>query len=116
MNRDSGAIHYTKVRDVVRDTLYLFPPDRSIFRVPYDMFRPTGPVRVEGDAVHYQERQDDEVRTGRISKAQLRDAEPGEHVLLQLPSAASVPESEWWLCEVMELDVRVNAPAAPSPD
>jgi hypothetical protein len=89
-----------RVRDVVRKGVYDLDGGEPMFRVPYDLFNPVGPVQMRGDLIHYL--QAGEMRTGTKAPGTLGDAHPGERVIVQLPPAKA--ENEWWLCEVMEVD------------
>ena len=92
------------VRDVVRHGRYRLAGDERMLRVPYDLLSPVGPVQLRDELITYL--QDGELRNGRTAEAQLRDARPGERVLIRLPPTSR--EDEWWLCEVEEVD-GVNA-------
>ena len=70
-----------------------------MLRVPYDLFRPEGPARYEGEMIEYL--QAGEVRLGRTAPAPVANAHPGERVLLRLPPTEH--DNEWWLCEVEEV-------------
>ena len=100
---DSPVVPLVEVRDVVHDAKHLLSPKSAVLRVPYELFNPVGAVRVENGLATYE--QGDKVANGRVVSALLADANPGERVLLQLPSA---PDGEWWLCEV----VKANGGAA----
>ena len=103
LDKDAQAIGTevtVKVRDVVRHGVYQLAGGEPIFRVPYDVFKPLGPVQLRGDMIHYLEA--GESRSGRTAPGTLGDAHPGERVIIQLP--ASKAEHEWWLCEVIEVD------------
>ena len=89
-----------KVRDVVGHGVYQLSGAEPMFRVPYDLFNPVGPVQLRGDLIHYL--QAGEVRTGNTAPGTLGESRPGERVLVQLPSAKA--GREWWLCEVTEVD------------
>ena len=89
-----------KVRDVVRHHVYQLSGSEPMLRVPYDLFNPVGPVQLRGDLIQYL--QAGEVRTGNTAPGTLRESHPGERVLVQPPSPKG--ESEWWLCEVIEVD------------
>ena len=86
-----------KVRDVVRNATHEMPRECSMLRVPYELFRPIGAVRVLDGVAAYEAGSD--VATGRVAAGALSDAQPGERVLLQLPPSV---EGEWWLCEIEE--------------
>ncbi len=88
-----------KVRDIARGDVHEVPRGLSMLRVPYDFFHPTGAVRVEDGLATYVV--GSEVSTGRVAPAALADAQPGERVLLQLPSSA---DGDWWLCEIQEMN------------
>ena len=87
------------VRDVVRGIERQVPGDTPMRRVPYDLLNPVGPVHIRDDEL-IEYLQDDEIRTGRSVEGFLREARPGERVLLRLPPNV---EGAWWLCEVLEV-------------
>ena len=88
----SAMIH---VRDVVRQRALALNPDVAAFRVPYDLFKPTGVVRLRGDLVEWLEHGVE--KTGRVIPVRLGETHAGERVLL---NDANGPTDEWWLCEV----------------
>jgi hypothetical protein len=73
-------------------------------RVPYDLFKPDGPARLNGTVAEWLE--GGLLRTGRVVSARLGETHPGERVLLQGSAEASggarveAADAEWWLCEV----------------
>src|SRR5258706_15945979 len=92
---ESERSSWVRVRDIARKTTHVLPAEREMLRVPYDLARPTGPVEVKGEFATY--RHGDEETRGRVARARLADAQPGETVLLRL--AESSAEPEWWGCE-----------------
>jgi hypothetical protein len=90
----SGAV---LVRDVVRQRLHELPPSERMLRVPYDLFNPVGPVRLEDGLILYM--QGGQIHTGRFAESTLGDAHPAERVLLRLQDEAAEGH-QWWLCEV----------------
>lgn len=97
MSAPAANTECVRVRDVVRNTTHRLPRECSMLRVPYELFRPTGVVRVHDGLATYSARGD--VGTGRVAAGALSDAQPGERVLVQLPPSI---EGEWWLCEIEE--------------
>jgi hypothetical protein len=89
-----------RVRDVARNATYERGPEEPVLRVPYDLFQPVGAVRRRGGLVDWL--QGEVIRSGRAVSAVLRDAEPGERVLLRLDESDTA--DEWWLCEVEAVD------------
>jgi hypothetical protein len=87
-----------KVIDVVHGETHVLPRSTPAFRVPYDLFHPTGPVVLDDGLVTYEELEG-EVRTGRAVPATLAEVHAGERVLVRLPWLGA---NEWWLCEVDE--------------
>lgn len=93
-----------RLRNIVRKEVFERPADEPIFRVPYDLFRPDGAARLNGELAQWLE--GGAIRTGRIARGKLGDTVPGERVLLRGPPGVLVdalkglPEDEWWLCEV----------------
>ncbi len=97
MNAPADNTECVHVRDVVRNATHRLPRECAMLRVPYELFRPSGVVRVHDGVATYTSR--GEVATGRVAPGALSDAQPGERVLVQLPPSI---EGEWWLCEIEE--------------
>jgi hypothetical protein len=91
--------HVIRIRDVVREGVYDFGPERKVLRVPYEMFNPIGAVRQREGLVDWLE--GNVIRSARFAETALGECRPGERVLVRLP-----PESqdEWWLCEIEAVD------------
>jgi hypothetical protein len=85
---------------VARKTTHELGPSETMYRVPYDLFNPPGPVQLKDELISYV--QSGEVRTGRAVKSQLGESRPGERVLLRLEPCET--PHEWWLCEVVEVE------------
>jgi hypothetical protein len=94
------AGHVICVRDVVRAATHTLGANVLALRVPYDLFKPAGPVVRRGDRIAWQ--QDEQSHLTRYAATALADCVPGERVLLQLPPRSS--DDEWWLCEVQSVD------------
>jgi hypothetical protein len=88
------------VRDVVRDNHHELPSGVRMLRVPYDLFNPVGPVKLQDGLITYLE--GGVSKTGRTAESTLADAHPGERVLLHFQDAASQSD-DWWLCQVENL-------------
>jgi hypothetical protein len=88
------------VLDIARSASHDLGPEEPILRGPYELFRPLGAIRRQGDLIAW--REGDLERTARVVQAKLGDAHPGERVLLRLPPRTA--EDEWWLCEVQMVD------------
>jgi hypothetical protein len=87
------------VRDVLRVHVHQLGPSERALRVPYDLFKPSGPVVRCGDRIAWE--QGEQQHLTRYAEAVLGDCNPGERVLVHL----SAPDSEdWWLCEVESVD------------
>ena len=67
--------HTVSVRDVVRRGRAELPPDELALRVPYDLFTPTGPVRMLGAVAAWTEGGVE--KTGRVATARLGETNPG---------------------------------------
>ncbi|MGH7293823.1 MAG: hypothetical protein ACRELB_02765 [Polyangiaceae bacterium] len=85
---------FIRVRDVVRGDLYELGPREIALRVSYDMFHPTGPVRVNGELAEWTENA--ALRTSRVIPTMLEDVDAGERVLLRVGDSVD----GWWLCDV----------------
>ena len=92
--------HIICVRDVVRAELHELPPDVLALRVPYDLFKPAGPVVLSGDRIQWG--QDRQSHSMRFAEAILGECTPGERVLIHL--SPTEPRDQWWLCEVESVD------------
>jgi hypothetical protein len=68
-----------------------------MLRVPYDLFKPDGPVTLRDGLITYLE--GGESKTGSTAESSLADAHPGERVLLRLQDGVSQSD-EWWLCQI----------------
>jgi hypothetical protein len=93
--------HVILVRDVVRSERHRLGPQERALRVPYDLFKPRGPVVRTGDRIAWE--QDEDSHVTRYAEAALGDCNPGERVLICLPTPSDESE-EWWLCEVESVD------------
>lgn len=96
-----------RIRDIARGQVYEKGPGEPALRVPYELFRPIGSVRRRGDLVDYL--QGNVIRSGRVVATVLGETQPGERVLVKLPSVRSDEDSaesedQWWLCDVEALD------------
>jgi hypothetical protein len=91
----SESIH---VRDVVRGEEYDLPPGEPVLRGSYDLFRPRGPVILEGGLAQWTEK--GVALTSRVAPTTARDLHPGERVLVRLEDSVD----EWWLCDVESVD------------
>jgi hypothetical protein len=93
-----------RVRDVVCAQVFEVGPDERVLRVPYDLFRPDGPVRVRRELAEWLE--GGVVKTGRVAATRLAETTPGERVLFRRMSSISQGDSsddEWWLCEIEDV-------------
>ena len=91
------------MRDVARNATYERGPAEPVLRVPYEIFQPVGAVRRRGNLVDWLE--GEVIRSGRAVPAELRDAQPGERLLLRLADGDEpVADDEWWLCEIVAVD------------
>jgi hypothetical protein len=100
-------LHAIHVRDISRGGRYDLAPDEPMMRVPYDLagggaaaFQAVGPVFQHGAMVDWVE--GGIVRSARVAAGLLRDAHPGERLLVLLPPGGS--SDEWWLCDVEAVD------------
>jgi hypothetical protein len=99
--------HAIHVRDIARGGRYDLGPDEPMMRVPYDVagggaaaFQAVSPVLQHGSLVDWSE--GGVVRSARVAAGLLRDAHPGERILVHLPPGGS--DDEWWLCDVEAVD------------
>lgn len=93
-----------RVRDVVCAQVFEAGPDERVLRVPYDLFRPDGPVRVRRELAEWLE--GGVIKTGRVAATRLAETTPGERVLFRRTS--NVPQDDssdgaWWLCEIEDV-------------
>jgi hypothetical protein len=93
--------HVICVRDVVRAEVHTLGPNELSLRVPYDLFKPAGPVVRRGDRITWE--QDEQTQVSRYAAVALAECNPGERVLVQF-GPQDRAEDEWWLCEVQSVD------------